>query len=119
MGRDDFFDGRQVHEDGRKDLAWFSSDGHEMTDAEWFDHDRRVIGGYVANPEPGGESVLVLANTGPAETGFVLPDGHWATAYRCLLYTTDERPEAAVTDNPAGSVVLLAPKSVRLYSARS
>jgi glycogen operon protein len=45
LGRSDFFEGRQVHGDGQKDLAWFSSDGHEMTDVELFDHDRRVIGG--------------------------------------------------------------------------
>ena len=118
LGRDDFFDGRQVHEDGRKDLAWFSADGHEMSDTEWFDHDRRIIGGYVAHPVQGGESLLVLVNTGPDEASFVLPDGHWATAYRCLLDTTDERPEPADTDEPAGSTVLLAPHSIRRLRRR-
>jgi len=118
LGRDDFFDGRQVHEDGRKDLAWFSADGHEMSDTEWFDHDRRVIGGYVAHPVQGGESLLVLVNTGPAEASFVLPDGHWATAYRCLLDTADERPEPAATHEPAGTRVMLAAHSIQLFSAR-
>jgi isoamylase len=117
LGQDDFFDGRAV-EDGRKDLAWFSSDGQEMTDTEWFDHDRRVIGGYVADPVPGGESLLLLVNTGPDEAGFVLPDGHWATAYRCLLDTTDERPEPAVADDPPGSTMHLAAHSLKLFSAR-
>ena len=118
LGQDDFFDGRQVHADGRKDLAWFSSDGHEMTDTEWFDHDRQVIAGYLAHPGPVGESLLVLANTGPAEAGFVLPEGHWATAYRCLLDTTDERPEPSDADDPAGSTVLLAPHSLCVFAAR-
>jgi len=118
LGQAGFFDGRAVHEDGRKDLAWFSPDGHEMTDTEWFDHDRRVIGGYIADPRPGGESLLLLVNTGPDETSFVLPDGHWATAYRCLLDTTDERPEAAAADDLAGSTVQLAAHGLKLFSAR-
>jgi isoamylase len=118
MGRDDFFDGRQVHEDGRKDLAWFAADGHEMSDNEWFDHDRRVIGGYVAHPVPGGESGLIVANTGPDDGSFVLPKGHWATAYFCLLDTSDERPEPADVELPAGSTVRLAPHSVQVFAAR-
>jgi isoamylase len=118
LGQDGFFDGRAVHEDGRKDLAWFSSDGQEMTDTEWFDHDRRVIGGYVAHPVPGGESLLLLVNTGPDKAGFVMPDGHWATAYRCLLDTTDERPEPTTADDLPGSTVQLAAHSLKLFSAR-
>jgi glycogen operon protein len=118
LGQGDFFDGRAVHEDGRTDLAWFASDGQEMTDTEWFDHDRRVIGGYVAHPVPGGESLLLLVNTGPDEAGFVLPAGNWATAYRCLLDTTDERPEPADTDDLPGGTVQLAAHSLRLFSAR-
>jgi isoamylase len=108
----------QEHDDGRKDLAWFSADGLEMTDAGWFDHDRRVIGGYVAHPLPGGESLLMLANTGPDETSFVLPNGHWATAYSCLLDTTDEQPHAAAGNEPAGGRVRLAPYSIRIFATR-
>jgi isoamylase len=118
MGRDDFFDGREVHADGRKDLAWFAADGHEMNDSEWFDHDRRVIGGYVAHPVPGGESGLIVANTGPDDASFVLPEGHWATAYGCLLDTTDERPEPADVEVAAGSTVRLAPYSVKVFAGR-
>jgi glycogen operon protein len=118
LGRSDFFDGQQVHKDGQKDLAWFSPDGHEMTDAEWFDHDRRVLGGYIASPSSSGESLLALANTGPDEAPFLLPDGPWATAYRCLLDTTDEQWTSGTVEQPAGSPVLLAPHSVQLFSAR-
>jgi isoamylase len=118
LGADGFFDGQQVHEDGRKDLAWFSSDGQEMSDTEWFDHDRRVIGGYLADPGTGGDSLLLLVNTGPDEASFVLPDGRWATAYSCLLDTTDERPEPADGQEPAGCTVSLAPHSIRLFSAQ-
>jgi isoamylase len=118
LGRADFFDGRQVHEGGPKDLAWFAADGVEMTDGQWFDHHRRVIGGYVANPMAGGESLLTLANTGPDEAAFMLPDGKWATTYHRLLDTTDERPLAADTDEPAGRTVVLGPRSIRVYAAR-
>jgi isoamylase len=118
LGRVDFFDGHDLHEDGRKDLTWFSADGHEMTDTEWFDHDRQVVGRYLTHPQPGGEPLLILANTGPDEVSFVLPGGHWASAYRALLDTSDERPEPSETGQPAGSTLLLRPHSVSVLAAK-
>jgi isoamylase len=118
LGGKAFFDGRQRHEGAGKDLAWFASDGLEMTDTEWFDHDRRVIGCYVAHPEPDGESLLILTNTGPDGALFVLPDGRWARAYGGLLDTTDERPQAADVDETAGSTVYLERHSMKVFAAR-
>jgi glycogen operon protein len=118
LGRDVFFDGHPIGDEGLKDLAWFSPDGQEMTDSAWFDHDRRVIGGFVTNPDPDGESLLILANTGADEAPFLLPGQPWASAYRRLLDTTDETPsEAAVTD-AAGSRIRLTPQSMAIYAAR-
>jgi glycogen operon protein len=118
LGRDVFFDGHPIGDEGLKDLAWFSPDGQEMTDSAWFDHDRRVIGGFVTNPDPDGESLVILANTGADEAPFLLPGLPWASSYRRLLDTTDETPsEAAVTD-AAGSKIRLTPQSMAIYAAR-
>jgi len=119
----DFFDGRPVHEDGRKDLAWFAPDGHEMADVGWFDHDRRVLGLYLSGVDlprdRGGRaptSLLVLLNTGPAPSSFVLPAVPWATTYVALLDTTDEVPRAAAGHLPAGGPTALGPMSMRVLA---
>jgi isoamylase len=122
----DFFDGRPVHEDGRKDLAWFAADGHEMTDAGWFDHDRRVLGLYLSSFDPPVSddghpptSLLVLVNTGPSTMEFVLPSAPWATRYRELLDTTDEIPLAAADPEPAGALTWLEPCSLRVLAVHA
>jgi glycogen operon protein len=120
----DFFDGRPVHEDGQTDLAWFAPDGQQMTDAGWFDHDRRVLGLYLSGADLAvgadgapAASLLVLLNTGPDEAPFVLPAAPWATAYRGLLDTIDEQPRPSETAESAGTTALLAPFSMRVLAA--
>jgi isoamylase len=119
----DFFDGRPVHEDGRKDLAWFGPDGNEMNDSGWFDHGRRVLGLYLCEvePPPGADgprpsSLLVLLNTGTESADFLLPPAPWARAYRELLDTGDEVPLPAEASEPAGSVTRLDPCSLRVLA---
>ena len=113
LGQDDFFEGRPVHADGRKDLAWFSADGHEMTDAEWFDHDRQVLGGYLAAARARSASRCsccqhrprrgrLRAAGRPLGDGVPLPARHHRRATRALRR---RRPAA-------GSTVLLAPHSL-------
>jgi isoamylase len=122
LAGDHFFDGHPVGEDGLKDLAWFAPDGHEMTDSTWFDPDRRVLGGFVTNPDGAGESLLVLANTGGEDALFSLPGRPWASSYRCLLDTTDETPtdgtSRATVSEDAGGQVQLTPFSIAIYAAR-
>jgi hypothetical protein len=95
-----------------------------MTDAGWFDHDRRVLGLYLSGADlavgPDGApatSLLVLLNTGPDEAPFVLPAAPWATAYRGLLDTVDEQPRPSEVEESAGTTALLAPFSVRVLAA--
>jgi glycogen operon protein len=118
-----FFDGRPVHEDGRKDLAWFAADGNEMNDAGWFDHDRRVLGLYLSGvdlpPDEHGDppaSLLLLVNVGTDTTDFLLPSTPWGTAYRELLDTTDETPQPATVAEGAGTTTRLDPCSLRVLT---
>ncbi len=48
LRHDEFFEGRPAHADGIKDLAWFGTDGQEMTPERWFSHDLRVLGLYLS-----------------------------------------------------------------------
>jgi glycogen operon protein len=125
LRQDEFFDGRPAHEGGRKDLGWFSSDGTEMKPETWFDHDRRTLGLFLSAdwlPDPGpdggaGGSLLVLLNTGPAQETFRLPGQPWASSYRSLLDTCDERPTADGAALPAGAAAPLGPHSLRVLAA--
>ena len=67
----------------RKDIAWFSLGGHEMTDSHWQDEEKRSITVFVeADPNRG---LLLLMNSSTAETIFTLPDNTWGQAYRCIF----------------------------------
>ena len=113
LRQDEFFDGPPV-------LAWFSPGGSEMTAEGWFDHDQRVLGMHLSAQGAGadGSSVLVLLNTGPADEAFTLPAEPFATSYRCLLDTNDERPAGSGPEVAAGTPVVLAPHSVQVLASR-
>ncbi|MGH8969810.1 MAG: glycogen debranching protein GlgX [Actinomycetes bacterium] len=121
LRHDDFFEGRPAHDDGVKDLAWFGTDGREMSAEGWFDHDLGVVGLYLsAMPEHGDHetvvSLLVVLNTRPDEQAFSLPGAPWATSYRVLLDTRDERPAPGPRLEP-GTTAELAAHSVLLLAA--
>jgi glycogen operon protein len=44
LRRRSFFRGRPIGAEGTKDLAWLRPDGREMTEADWRDGSRRVLG---------------------------------------------------------------------------
>jgi len=128
LRQDSFFDGRPARAEGVNDLTWFTATGTEMTPETWFDHDLRVIGMHLAGAAASDSSLLLLLNTGHEEQEFVLPGRPWASAYRQLLDTSEERPHADTvderpTENPAGdqtaggATVVLAGLSVRLLAA--
>jgi isoamylase len=104
-----------------------------MSAEAWFDHDQQVLGLHLAAdflpdlPHPDAElpeSLLVLLNTGPAPETFTLPGSPWASSYRVLLDTTDERPApedhtgSGVGDLPSAAAVPLTPHSVLVLAAR-
>jgi glycogen operon protein len=114
-----------VRDDGGEhnpgDVAWFAAGGTEMTAEAWFDHDLRVLGMHLdahaaGHPDPG-RSLLVLVNTGPHEQPFTLPGAPYATSYRSLLDTSDERPTATDAETPAGTTVVLTPHSIQVHAS--
>ena len=112
-----FFDGRPVRDGGLRDLTWFAPGGAEMSAEGWFDHDLRVLGLHLAGEVAEDSSLLVLLNTGPDEETFTLPAQPWASSYRCLLDTTDERPARTGPEVTAGTAVMLTPHSVQVLAS--
>ncbi len=84
----EFFSGIVDQGTKRKDIAWFSLGGREMTDNHWQDEEKRSITVFVeADPKRG---LLLLMNSSTAETVFTLPDSTWGEAYRCIFDASKE-----------------------------
>jgi isoamylase len=79
----EFFTGRVDLGTQRKDIAWFSLGGREMTDEHWGDGDKRSLTVFIdAGPDRG---LLLLLNSSTEETLFTLPDSKWGTSYRRIF----------------------------------
>ncbi|TRZ56714.1 MAG: glycogen debranching enzyme GlgX [Streptomycetaceae bacterium] len=79
----EFFTGIVDQGTKRKDIAWFSLGGREMSDSHWADEEKRSITVFVeADPARG---LLLLMNSSISETVFALPDQQWGETFRCLL----------------------------------
>jgi glycogen operon protein len=79
----EFFTGIVDQGTKRKDIAWFSLGGREMSDDHWQDGEKRSITVFVeADPKRG---LLLLMNSSNAQTEFTLPDNTWGEAFRCIF----------------------------------
>lgn len=79
----EFFTGVVDHGTRRKDIAWFSLGGREMSDDHWADEEKRSITVFVeADPTRG---LLLLMNSSKNETLFTLPDAQWGETFRCIF----------------------------------
>ena len=121
-----FFEGRPAVEGGRKDLAWFGTHGNELTEREWWQADRRVLGMFLAGDairsrdrdgsRVTGDSFLVWFNAADHDVDVTLPDhGYWAQAYEVLLDIGDDQRVGATLQ--AGGTMAIASRSTVLLRA--
>lgn len=79
----EFFTGIVDQGTKRKDIAWFSLGGREMSDDHWADEEKRSITVFVeADPTRG---LLLLMNSSTQETIFTLPNQQWGETFRCIF----------------------------------
>jgi glycogen operon protein len=104
--RTQFFRGTALAEGERKDITWLAAGGNEMTDGEWTDGGRRVLG-FDIGDEP---RFVALVNAHDAIIPFTLPDPG-AAPWRCILDTARDD----VTDDPAASPFQLQGRSFALF----
>ena len=79
----EFFTGAVDKGTNRKDIAWFSLGGNEMSDDHWRDEEKRSITVFVeADPNKG---LLLMMNSSNEETTFTLPDASWGETFRCIF----------------------------------
>ncbi len=124
LRRSRFFSGR-AGPDAAADLVWFGADGEPMDEHRWSDPSTRTLlalldGTLVAGPLVDGtddEGVLLVLHAAAAAVHLTLPGPAWASAYRLLWDSADERP-AEGTWMPSGQVRPAQPGSVLVLAVR-
>ncbi|MFE7790707.1 glycogen debranching protein GlgX [Streptomyces sp. NPDC057460] len=113
-----FFSGRAQAADGLRDLAWFTRQGKEMTETDWY-APAATIGLYLSGRDiPGrdarGEQVtddsfLAILHAADRPISFRLPGPPWAQAYELVLDTSQEDQSTAPATVHRGNEVLTVP----------
>jgi glycogen operon protein len=99
----------------RPQVAWFSGQGPEMTEADWHDGSRRLLGLYSSTPQ---EAFLVWFYSGAEPVEVTLPAAKFGDTFHLLIHTglPDELPEPGETLAP-GSGFTLPGRTVAVFRA--
>jgi len=106
--------GRQVHDDGTRDMEWYAADGTPMGD-RWT-QGGRLVQLYVAGAWMGWDSALLVVNGGVEDVEVTLPEAPGVTTYRLLWDSTWSRPRDGGDPVVPGPVTVGA-TSLRVYAA--
>ncbi|CAH1387834.1 glycogen debranching protein GlgX [Candidatus Nitrotoga sp. M5] len=95
--RRNFFQGRDIHGSGVKDIHWFKPDGHEMSETEWTHDFARCLGVYLGGDaiqenDMHGQAIhddnfILLFNSYHDAIPFVLPVLNENREWQCILDT--------------------------------
>ncbi|MGP3925614.1 glycogen debranching protein GlgX [Streptomyces sp. 8N616] len=120
-----FFSGRPQGPDGLRDLAWFTAEGREMTEQDWY-APTATLGMYLSGrdipqrDERGepvtDDSFLAVLHADPEPGSFTLPGPPWAAEYELLVDTAREDQSGPPgTRHAAGSACRVPARSVLLF----
>ncbi|MEV4975107.1 glycogen debranching protein GlgX [Streptomyces scopuliridis] len=123
-----FFSGRPQAPDGLRDLAWFTPQGSEMTEEDWyapastlglFLSGRDIPGRDARGEKITDDSFLTILHAAGRPVEFSLPGPPWARAYELVVDTTrEEQSEAPGTVYEGGATVTVPPRAVLLFRVR-
>ncbi|WP_346776552.1 glycogen debranching protein GlgX [Streptomyces sp. HNM0574] len=129
LRRKAFFSGRAHGPEGLRDLAWFTAEGKEMTERDWF-APGRTLGMFLSGRDipqrtPDGtpvtdDSFLCVLHADERELNFPLPGHPWARDYQLVVDTArpgQARPPA--TEHAAGTYLPVPGRSVQLLRVLS
>ncbi|MFF4601366.1 glycogen debranching protein GlgX [Streptomyces sp. NPDC001339] len=122
-----FFSGRPHGQGGLRDLAWFTADGTEMTERDWYTPGATLgmylSGNDIAQRDARGirivdDSFLAILHAGAEPGAYTLPGPPWASSYELLVDTSreDQRTPPG-TRHTAGADIPLPARSVLLLRA--
>ena len=130
LRRPRFFAGRQMGRSGLKDITWLRPDGQEMSEGDWHDGGRRVLG-MMLGGDPGDQyvslqgfpeiddSFLLLANAHDHALEFRLPAPAELPAWELVLDTTEGGFVQPGRLQETGATVSVGPRSLVLLTSRS
>ncbi|MFE3902514.1 glycogen debranching protein GlgX [Streptomyces sp. NPDC059153] len=123
-----FFSGRAQAADGLRDLAWFTRQGAEMTEEDWYAPAATVglylsgrdIPGRDARGEPvTDDSFLAILHADHRPSDFRLPGPPWAQGYELVLDTSwEDQAVAPGTLHRGGGLLTVPARSVLLLRVR-
>ncbi|MEV4947185.1 glycogen debranching protein GlgX [Streptomyces sp. NPDC053755] len=119
-----FFSGRPQGADGLRDLAWFTAEGTEMTEGDWYSP-TSTLGLYLSGRDIPGrdargeqitdDSFLAVLHAGSRPVEYLLPGPPWAESYERVLDTAEEdQTRAPGTVHRGGERVTVGARSVVL-----
>ncbi|MFH8682222.1 glycogen debranching protein GlgX [Streptomyces lydicus] len=122
-----FFSGRPHGQGGLRDLAWFTADGTEMTEQDWYTPGATLgmylSGNDISQRDARGirivdDSFLAVLHAAARPRTVTLPGPPWAQSYELLLDTArEDQPGAAERVYPAGGTLTRPERSVALFRA--
>lgn len=124
-----FFSGRPQGSDGLRDLAWFTAEGTEMTEPDWY-APTATLGLYLSGRDIPGrdergeqitdDSFLAVLHAGPRPLDFRLPGPPWAETYELVVDTSREDQSAPPgTEHAGGATIEVGARSVVLLRVRT
>jgi glycogen operon protein len=84
---EDFFTGDLDQVSLRKDIAWFQSDGSEMSEQAWQRHELRYLGFAIDARDAQG--LFIAINGGVSDLEFRLPGPDWGNSYRTIFDSSE------------------------------
>ncbi|MFJ9032560.1 glycogen debranching protein GlgX [Streptomyces sp. NPDC102274] len=123
-----FFSGRPQAPDGLRDLAWFTPQGSEMTEEDWY-APARTLGLFLSGRDIPGrdargekitdDSFLTVLHADGRPVEFVLPGPPWARTYELLVDTArEDQTKAPGTVYEGGATVTVPARAVLLFGVR-
>ncbi|MET7753817.1 glycogen debranching protein GlgX [Streptomyces sp. NPDC005389] len=124
-----FFSGRPQGTDGLRDLAWFTAEGAEMTEPDWY-APTATLGLYLSGRDIPGrdergeqitdDSFLAVLHAGPRPLEFRLPGPPWAETYELVVDTGREDQSAPPgTEHAGGGTITVGARSMVLLRVRA
>lgn len=110
---DQFFTGALDQGTKRKDLAWFSRDGLEMTSHNWQDNSSRHLGFLIDASHKQG--LFVILNSEAHELEFTLPNRTWGDGFRTVFDSASPIEDLQPMLKEPSDKTLVSPYSVQIW----
>ncbi len=119
LQREGFFTGTTMANDARKDITWLRPDGGEMSEADWHDAGRRVVGLVFGEEKPPPDDPLVLMYLNAHDDDLTITLPAHERGWECYIDTAGDPRGNVSAPLPVAETHALAARSFVLFRTRS